>query len=109
MAEKSRPILYSKDQVLLATLTFMIITSLSSRAEYRVYEYDILSTEGLPSKKFLSVIHPRAIKYYYQIYSEDLFLKRTWICPGDTSKKDFCPSPYSQLVEREIAGETQNE
>ncbi len=76
-----------------------------SWAEYRVYQYLIknkVQTSKVNDKLNIitSTLNPVAFKAYNG-GSElvQLELLRTWICPGDTSFKRVCKSPYQKIEE----------
>lgn len=92
-------------KVLLIPLFFF---SLNVSAEYRVYQYLIknkittASDQPLGVLK-LSTLDPVSYLAYHggrSLISIDLL--RTWICPGNTSKKVICPSPYTEIEEDDL-------
>lgn len=71
-------------------------------AEYRVYQYIIKNK--LDSQQIgkaivkVSTLDPVSfVAYNGGVNSVEVDLLRTWLCPGDTSKKDTCRSPYREL------------
>ena len=75
----------------------------SSWAEYRVYQY-IIKNKVQTSKIndelniITSTLNPVAFKAYNGGSAlVELDLLRTWICPGDTSFKNICESPYQKI------------
>lgn len=89
---------------LLFFLNFSLIPFHSAFAEYRVYQYivqnNIQFEENINSNIVTSTLNPRAYLAYNggsNLISVDLL--RTWICPGNTSQQDLCPSPYGKVPE----------
>ncbi len=79
----------------------LIFTSFSIYSEYRVYQYRI-STRGiekLEGKTFIivSTLDPIGFSSYHgggDVINIDLL--RTWMCYGNTAKKDICHSPLKE-------------
>lgn len=84
-------------------LFLTILLSFQVQAEYRVYQYvvknKVVVIDSPKSHMVTSTLDPVSYLSYNggsSLISIDLL--RTWMCPGNTSKKDICPSPYDQLV-----------
>ena len=61
-----------------------------------------VSIPAYPTKKMIQIIttlNPQAYEAYLGSRKTQLYLMRTWICPGVTARKKICPSPYSQFDE----------
>jgi hypothetical protein len=93
---------------LIRLLSLLFSLPLCAHAEYRVYQYMV----GPKNKQFVvndsgakpqrSTLNPVAfIAYHGGNSAVDVTLLRSWMCPGYTGKKDFCPHPS----EREVASE----
>lgn len=88
----------------------LITLLLSSHAysEYRVYQYmvkpktqDFLINDT-GAKLIKSTLNPVSfIAYNGGEGAVDLTLMRSWMCPGNTGKKEFCPHPSQREVVRE--------
>ena len=70
-------------------------------AEYRIYQYYVSSpTTVLEGPNALSPIITSSLDpvSYTAFHGGSrhirLDLLRTWICPGDTARKPYCPGPY---------------
>lgn len=86
---------------LISLLIFFFVKS--SFAEYRVYQYSITPKyeNFLKVKEYIitSTLAPESYESYHGgKESISVSLLRTWICPGDTSKKEICKSPYNQKL-----------
>lgn len=75
---------------------------LTSQAEVRVYQYLVLNnvdtTADALDQIMTTTLNPTAFVAYHggeQVVSVDLL--RTWMCFGNTSKKNLCPPPMSKL------------
>lgn len=85
-------------------LPFIIcIICINARAEYRVYQYSIknkIPNSDKDEAHFITTtLDPRSYLSYHggaKLISLDLL--RTWICPGNTSRKKICNSPYQQAL-----------
>jgi len=91
-----------KKLIILSLFNLLIISAV--QAEYRVYQYVMknkLETNDLKEGTLISsTLNPRAFLAYnggHSLISIDIL--RTWICPGNTSKQDICPSPYGSIPE----------
>lgn len=83
-------------------LIFLILLiSTQAIAEYRVYQYsiDYLDTNNQIEKNVIisTTLNKTAYKTYYGINQQNIQLLRTWICPGNTSQKLICLSPYEKM------------
>ena len=86
----------------------MLFSALQAQAEYRVYQYlvkpktlDFMVNDS-GAKQIKSTLNPVAfIAYNGGENSIDLTLLRSWMCPGNTGKKEFCPHPSQRQVARE--------
>ncbi len=82
---------------------------LSCNAEYRVYQYFVKSKSFKAQDNGSYIVTTSLNPVTYRAYhggQETITLDsmRTWICPGYTGKfKQYCPSPYSKLLSRELA------
>ncbi len=85
------------------SLYLLILLISSAQAEYRVYQYLIQNKDTYQEKEItyeiLSTLNPVAYKTYHGGDVIKLDLLRTWVCPGHTGRKEFCPSPYAKLSE----------
>jgi len=91
---------------LLLSFTLLFIVSQSAKASYRVYQLKVqhYDAKGKPKKveKVLSTLDSSQYENYHGGYrSTKVELLDTWFCPGDTSRKKYCPKPK----ERTVAGE----
>lgn len=81
-------------------LSITLMPSLAS-AEYRVYQYsiDYLNIDNQIEKNVIisSTLDAKAYKSYYGIKQQNIQLLRTWICPGNTSQRAICLSPYEKM------------
>jgi len=84
----------------------LFLLSLSSRAEYRVYQYYVKARnfQLQDSQAYLvtSSLDPQSYIAYHGGYdSLKLDLVRTWVCPGYTGRAhndyQYCESPYKKL------------
>lgn len=87
----------------LITLT-CILFSCSAFAEYRVYQYYVRAYAPNPdvSEAYLvtSFLNPESyVAYHGGHHSIEVELLRSWVCPGDTSKKKICKAPIETLLE----------
>lgn len=85
---------------ILITLTFLV--SQFANADYRVYQYILknkLFTQQTATPLIrVSTLDPVSfVAYNGGAGSIKVDLVRTWRCPGNTSKKQICPSPYGEL------------
>ena len=77
-------------------LIFWGILSSQAFAEYRVYLYQVEGARGFNTVK--STLDPVSYEAYNGLEkSNEVSLLKTWMCAGDTSKKDLCPSPYEEM------------
>lgn len=84
-------------------LIMTILTSLSSFAEYRVYQYVVKNKvpviDAPKSHLVTSTLDPVSyLSYHGGATLLRIDLLRTWMCPGHTASKDVCKSPYDQLA-----------
>ena len=84
-------------------LSFSI--SISSLAEYRVYQYYVRSTvPSVRDKKsymITSTLDPVAYQAYHGgVASLRVDLLHSWMCFGSTSQRPICPSPLKKLQEK---------
>jgi len=93
---------------LIRLLSLLFALPLFAHAEYRVYQYMVspktkqfvVNDSGARPQR--STLNPVAfIAYHGGNSAVDVTLMRSWMCPGYTGKKDFCPHPS----EREVASE----
>lgn len=89
-------------------LCLLVALPVIARAEYRVYQYMVMPktqafvVNDTGAKTQRSTLNPVAfIAYNGGAGAVDVTLLRSWMCPGYTGKKDFCPHPS----EREVASE----
>lgn len=88
-------------------LTSLILINAAASAEYRVYQYVVKARNSfsINQKSYLvtSTLNPQS---YLAYHGGDSTLKidliRTWMCKGNTSRLEYCESPYSQL-KREVS------
>ncbi len=90
----------------------LVLTSASVSAEYRVYEYVIKARNpfSINQKAYLvtSTLDPQSyLAYHGGASTLKIDLIRTWMCKGDTSKSDYCESPYQQM-KRETASQQED-
>lgn len=82
--------------IYLYVYAIVAITASTALAEYRSYQY-VLNNNN-PDKKTPTILttslHPQAMSRYYGISKQNLYLLRTWICPGNTAGKKTCLPPY---------------
>lgn len=86
-------------------LLFLCSTAL---AEYRVYQYYVKSKNTLVQDQqaylVTSSLDPSSyVAYHGGEDSIEVDLVNTWICKGDTSNREFCNSPYTELASLEGA------
>lgn len=94
-------------------LAFIVLffTSASVAAEYRVYQYVIKARNSfsINQKSYMvtSTLDPQSyLAYHGGPTTLKIDLIRTWVCKGNTSKKEYCESPYSQM-KRETASQAE--
>jgi len=103
-----------------ALFKFIILIPTTALCEYRAYQYALLppmsqdsnsqSEKTLQSKKpvqLITTLNPLAYQSYLGSKKSQLYLMRTWICPGVTARKKICPSPYASVEELEKSGKKQ--
>jgi hypothetical protein len=74
---------------------FYLLTHFFAWGGYRVHEYII---QGKTKKYVLkSILGLQGLPAYYGIKSEQISYVRTWVCPGNTSFKSLCSSPYGEI------------
>ena len=77
---------------------FLLFFQSYSFAEYRAYQYLLGSKNS--KQKALSImttsLNPVAMSKYYGISKDQLYLLRTWICPGNTAKRKICTPVYQE-------------
>lgn len=83
-------------------LLFFISLISSAFAEYRVYQYIIKNKinsqrVGKPLITNSTLDPVSFIAYNGGSKSVEIDLLRTWMCPGNTKKKELCKSPYREL------------
>jgi len=83
-------------------LIFLIFISTSASAEYRVYQYVVKarSSFSINQKSYMvtSTLDPQSYLSYHGGNSTlKIDLIRTWMCKGNTSRREYCESPYSQM------------
>ena len=88
-------------KMLLSSLIIFLLPVMSS-AEYQAYQYYVKSKYNLTqkSKSYLvtSTMDPVSyISYHGGSESISVDLLRTWMCMGDTSRKDICEGPLSKV------------
>lgn len=77
---------------------------MTCKAEYRVFQIEIITYEtpqepkrepaAIDSKVLLSNLDPEQYVGYFPIKSDQqIKYTDTWMCPGRTNGKDFCPNP----------------
>lgn len=99
----------------LAFILVLLSVSLSTKAEYRVYQYLVRAKLKLPQdiKPYLvtSSLDPVSyLAYHGGQEALKLDLLRTWVCPGHTGGyKIHCESPYGQVVENKDFIKLENE
>ena len=76
--------------------------SLPLLAEYRVYQYTVKSKYEVreePSSFIVtSSLDPVSyVSYHGGDKSLEINLLRSWMCKGNTSQKDICPDPLSNI------------
>lgn len=81
---------------------FILFLMNSAIAEYRVYQYIIknkINTQRVGKPLITtSTLDPISfVAYNGGSKSVEIDLLRTWMCPGNTKKKDLCKSPYREL------------
>ena len=91
-----------------AGLLFFCIKWVS--AEYRAYQYVVQDKIQDPNivERGLIVSTLDPVSYLAYNGGADMInveLIRTWKCPGDTSLKNICSSPYKKLLLSEISNE----
>jgi len=93
---------------LIRLVSLLLSLPLAAHAEYRVYQYLVrpktkeflVNDSGAKTQK--STLNPVSfIAYNGGASAIDVTLLRTWMCPGNTGKKDYCPHPS----QREVASE----
>ncbi len=86
------------------SLSFIVlVSSLSSWAEYRAYQY-MVKTQDLyavatksNAQYIVSTLNPQMFQRYHGGSLVTVDLLRTWICPGYTgSRKSVCDHPYDK-------------
>lgn len=81
---------------------FPIFSSLTSYAEYRVYQYYVSSknptAEALPEIITSSLDPVSYLAYHGGTNAITIIPLRSWICPGYTGEKlEYCASPYKVI------------
>lgn len=85
-----------------------MLMSFNALAEYRVYQYihynKMAGSEDEPSSFIkVSTLSPQSyIAYHGGSTLVTVDLMRTWVCPGNTAKKDICKSPYDQVAQGDL-------
>ena len=74
-------------------------------AEYRLYQYYVSSptTQKVrhPTVLVTSALDPVSYAAFHGGPSQmEINLLRTWICPGYTGTRPYCPSPYQKALEK---------
>ncbi len=87
-------------QGLLLLALYVASALLSARAEYRVYQYLVKPRNAAVQvvksepRYVRSTLNPVAFYAYNGGRSSvDATLMRTWMCPGSTARRDYCPAP----------------
>lgn len=83
-----------------ALITLSLLAATAVKAEYRVYQYlvkpknlgaMVTQSEARPVK---STLNPVAfLTYSGGRGAVDITLMRSWMCPGSTARRDYCPHP----------------
>lgn len=87
-------------------LLIIILLSNLLFAEYRVYQYIVhphpYSEKNIKSYVVKSTLNPEA---FYAYNGGKISIKaqllRSWICLGNTSKEEYCPSPLEIVTNQE--------
>ncbi|MBF0315059.1 MAG: hypothetical protein HQK52_16670 [Oligoflexia bacterium] len=94
-------------------LLWLFFMSFTACAEYRVYQYyvtpvDYSNVSNLPQKPSITTTVPTIVTtsldpvsylaYHGGNSSINIQLLRSWMCPGFTSEKRYCDSPYKQII-----------
>jgi len=87
----------------LLCFSLLFVASQSAHASYRVYQLKVqhYDAKGKPKKieKVLSTLDSVQYENYHGGYrSTKVELLDTWFCPGDTSRKKYCPKPKDRSV-----------
>lgn len=76
---------------------FIILSTITARAEYRVFTLKITNTKTQVSHTIKSTLDPEQYKSYFPLqYDEQISYVKTWRCQGST--RDFtalCEAPLS--------------
>lgn len=82
----------------------IFLISFAANAEYRAYQYALITLpakdqlQKKPTEFMVSSLSPVAFKSYSGLAAKQIFLLRTWMCPGNTARKKICDAPYTQLT-----------
>jgi len=74
---------------------FILFFTISTQAEYRVFELLIQNTQTKEERTLASTLDPFQYPGYYDIKKDETVLyTSTWMCWGDTSyHTPLCPNP----------------
>lgn len=89
-------------------LILFSLSCVSAHAGYRVHKLALThyDNQGRPvrQEEVLSTLDHLQYEHYYSGYRNlRAVLIDTWYCPGDTSRKAFCPNPAETQPKRGIA------
>lgn len=78
----------------------LVFSATSALAEYRVYQYLVKPkltssmVTAMDARTVRSTLNPVSfIAYQGGETAIDATLLRSWMCPGSTARRDFCPHP----------------
>ena len=84
----------------------MLLYSWPIGAEYRLYQYYVSSPSPSPLQRegavlVISALDPASyVAFHGGSHHTRVDMLRTWICPGHTGKKAYCPSPYRRVLQQ---------
>lgn len=78
----------------------LLLSASAALAEYRVYQYLVKPktvtsmVTQIDARSVRSTLNPVSfIAYQGGASAIDATLLRSWMCPGSTARRDFCPHP----------------
>lgn len=95
-----------KNLLRLLISSILLLSSTLAFAEYRVYQYYVKAKNSFkkdPSAYLVtSSLDPTSyISYHGGAQSIEIDLVNTWVCKGNTSKKELCNSPFTEMAKLE--------
>lgn len=92
-----------------ALLSFgLALSAVPALAEYRVYQYLVRPklesslVTAMDARVQRSTLNPVSfVAYHGGALAVDATLLRSWMCPGSTARRDFCPHPADREAPNE--------